>query len=46
MNTGALNSNEVGLEASLDTNTSSDCLTTLENGNIVCVGLPFSDSDI
>ena len=24
----------VGLEASFDTNTSSDCLTTLENGNI------------
>ena len=37
-----MNSNVVGLEASVDVNTSSDCLTTLENGNIFCVGIPFS----
>ena len=42
MNTGALNVNVVGLDASVDVNTSSACLTTLENGNIVCVGFPFS----
>ena len=42
MNTGALNVNVVGLDASVDVNTSSACLTTLENGNTVCVGLPFS----
>ena len=42
MNTGALKVNVVGLEASWDVNTSSACLTTLENGNTVCVGLPFS----
>ena len=37
-----MNSNVVGLEASVDVNTSSDCFTTLENGNIFCVGVPFS----
>ena len=42
MNTGALNVNVVGLDASVDVNTSSDCLTTLENGNTVCVGFPFT----
>ena len=42
MNTGALNVNVVGLEASVDVNTSSACLTTLENGKTVCVGLPFT----
>ena len=42
MNTGALNVNVVGLDASVDVNTSSDCLITLENGNTVCVGVPFS----
>ena len=42
MNTGALNVNVVGLEASADVNTSSACLTTLENGNTVCVGFPFT----
>ena len=41
-NTGALNVNVVGLEASADVNTSSACLTTLENGKTVCVGVPFS----
>ena len=42
MNTGALNVNVVGTEASVDVNTSAACLTTLENGNTVCVGVPFS----
>ena len=42
MNTGAANVNVVGLEASVDVNTSSACLTTLEKGNTVCVGFPFS----
>ena len=42
MNTGALNVNVVGWEASADVNTSSACLTTLENGKTVCVGVPFS----
>ena len=42
MNTGALNVNVVGLDASVDVNTSSACLTTLEKGNTVCVGLPFT----
>ena len=42
MNTGDLNVNVVGLEASDDVNTSSASNTTFENGNTVCVGVPFS----
>ncbi|BCU98566.1 MAG: hypothetical protein CM15mV22_1980 [Eurybiavirus sp.] len=41
-NTGDLNSNVVGLEASADVNTSSGSLTTLDSGSISCVGVPFS----
>ena len=42
MNTGALNVNVVGLEASSDVNTSTGFLTTLENGTIFCVGVPLT----
>ena len=42
MNTGALNVNVVGLDASVDVNTSAASFTTLENGNTVCVGFPFT----
>ena len=42
MNTGDLNVNVVGLEASVDVKTSSASNTTFENGSTVCVGVPFS----
>ena len=42
MNTGDSNVNVVGVEASVDVTTSVAFLITLENGTIVCVGVPFS----
>ena len=42
MYTGDSNVNVVGVEASADVTTSVAFLITLENGTIVCVGVPFS----
>ena len=42
MYTGDSNVNVVGVEASTDVTTSVAFLITLENGTIVCVGIPFS----
>ena len=42
MYTGDSNVNVVGVEASVDVTTSAAFLITLENGTIVCVGIPFS----
>ena len=41
-NTGLSNVNVVGVDAFVEIVTSSGCLTTLENGRISCVGIPFS----
>ena len=42
MYTGDSNVNVVGVEASADVTTSVAFFITLENGTIVCVGVPYS----
>jgi len=42
MNTGDSKVNVVGVDASSEMNTSAGSLTTLDNGTITCVGVPFT----